>query len=558
MSITIGEYLLARLSEIGIRHVFGVPGDFNLWFLEQTIQSDSLKFIGCCNELNAAYAADGYARLNGISALVTTYGVGELASLAGVAGAYAERVPMVCISGTPPLHAMREGALLHHTMADGNYTNMWNCAREFTVAQARIEPSNARQEIDRVLRTCWIEKRPVYLQLPSDVAGVRTGPITVPLDLAFPRSDPKQFARALSQLSLRLAEASAPAILLDVDADRFGLTPLIESLAEALHLPIAHLAPAKGFVSEAHPLAIGLYRGARSSPEVRSAIENSDCLLCIGTRFTDVATGLFSHTLNAASMIDLYPFSLRTDKEFFNAVGAAELLAALLPGVTRRAPSTAISFVQQAPPPHAESKAQQPMTQVDFWHAMGTFLQAGDVIVSDTGTAGFASVNLALPSGVTYISQSIWGALGYGLPAALGACLAAPARRQLLFVGDGGLQMSVQELSTILWNHLKPIIFLLNNDGYTIERLIYGANSSYNDIRAWRYGQLVSTFNSEERAVVHSVRNHAELQSALQATSDASRAYLIEVFLPRMDAHEPLVRFARRAAEFDFPQILED
>ena len=149
MSISIGEYLLTGLSEMRVHHMFGVPGDFNLWFLEQTVRNSSINFVGCCNELNAAYAADGCSRLAGISALATTYGVGELASLSGVAGAYAERVPIVCIPGAPPLPSIQQRALLHHTLSDGNYENMLNCYREFTVAQARIEPANARQEIDR-------------------------------------------------------------------------------------------------------------------------------------------------------------------------------------------------------------------------------------------------------------------------------------------------------------------------------------------------------------------------------------------------------------------------
>jgi indolepyruvate decarboxylase len=108
MSISSADYVLTRLAEFGVRHMFGVPGDFNLWFLEQTIKNSDITFVGCCNELNAAYAADGCSRLAGVSALATTYGVGELASLAGVAGAYAERVPIVCITGAPPIHAMRE------------------------------------------------------------------------------------------------------------------------------------------------------------------------------------------------------------------------------------------------------------------------------------------------------------------------------------------------------------------------------------------------------------------------------------------------------------------
>jgi indolepyruvate decarboxylase len=157
---------------------------------------------------------------------------------------------------------------------------MLNCYREFTVAQARIEPANARQEIDRVLRTCWIEKRPVYLQLPSDVAGVRTEPITTPLDLGAPPSDPIQLTRATSRISERISQASVPAFLLDADTERFGLVQLIVLLAETNGIPMAHLIPAKGVIDETHPLAIGTYRGAGSSPEVRQAIEGRLLDLC--------------------------------------------------------------------------------------------------------------------------------------------------------------------------------------------------------------------------------------------------------------------------------------
>jgi indolepyruvate decarboxylase len=556
MSISIGQYLLARLSELGVRHMFGVPGDFNLWFLEQTIKDSSITFVGCCNELNASYAADGYSRLSGISALATTYGVGELASLSGVAGAYAERVPIVCITGAPPLPAIQQRALLHHTLSDGNYDNMMNCYREFTVAQARIEPTNARQEIDRVLRTCWLEKRPVYLQLPSDVAGVRTESVMAPLDLDFPPSDPQQLARAIARVSDRLSQASAPAFLLDADSERFDLAQLIVLLAETNGIPMAHLIPAKGVIDETHPLAIGIYRGAGSSAEVRRAIEGSDCLICVGTRFTDVATGLFTHQLNSRTIIDLQPFGLKVGDESFNAVGAAELLSGLLAKKhrTRTVPVTRHPKLI----PQKESRTDGAITQATFWHNVEKFLQPGDVLISDTGTSFFASSNLHLPEGTTFIGQPIWASLGYALPAVLGTCLAAPQRRHLLFLGDGAFQMTVQELSTISWRDLNPIIFLMNNDGYTIERLIYGTNSSYNDLNPWRYGRFPAAFDPRERAVIHHVRNEAELELALQATSDSSKPHLIEIFLPRMDAPEPIVKFAKRAAEFDFPQLLEE
>ena len=556
MSISIGQYLLSRLSELGVRHMFGVPGDFNLWFLEQTIRDGSISFVGCCNELNAVYAADGNARLSGVAALATTYGVGELASLSGVAGAYAERVPIVCITGAPPLSAMQQRLLLHHTLSDGNYDNMLNTYREFTVAQARIEPANARQEIDRVLRACWIEKRPVYLQLPSDVAAVSTDSITTPLDLGFPPSDPMQLARAVSRVSDRLSHARAPAFLLDADTERFDLAQLVVLLAEANGIPMAHLIPAKGVIDETHPLAIGIYRGAASSPEVRQAIEGSDCLICVGTRFTDVASGIFTHQLNSKAIIDLQPFGLKIGDESFNAVGAAELLSGLLATNHRvSAPSTTRHLRSMT---NIESRTNEPLTQVTFWHNVQKFLQPGDVVISDTGTSFFASSNLTLPEGTTFIGQPIWSSLGYALPAALGTCLAAPQRRHLLFLGDGAFQMTAQELSTILWRDLNPIIFLLNNDGYTIERLIYGADSSYNDLNPWRYGRFPAAVDPRERAIIHCVRNEAELELALQATSDSTKPHLVEIFLPRMDVPEPLARFAKKAAAFDFPQLLQN
>src|ERR1700724_1737932 len=421
-----------------------------------------------------------------------------------VAGAYAERVPIVCITGAPPLSAMQQRALLHHTLADGNYENMLNCYREFTVAQTRIEPTNARQEIDRVLRTCWIEKRPVYLQLPSDVAGVRTESITAPLDLDFPPSDSTQLARAISRVSDRISRATAPAFLLDAAAERFDLVELIVLLAEANGIPMAYLIPAKGVIDETHPLAIGIYRGAGYSPEVRQAIENSDCLICVGTRLTDVASGLFTHQLDSKSIIDLHPFGLRVGKESFNAVGAAELLSGLLTENRGTRPFWVNPSLRSVA--HVESGANASFTQATFWHCIENFLQPGDVLVSDAGTSFFASSNLNLREGTTFIGQPIWGALGYALPATLGTCLAAPERRHLLFLGDGAFQMTAQELSTILWRDLNPIIFLLNNDGYTIERLIYGADSSYNDIDPWRYGQFSAAVDPRERVLIHCVR----------------------------------------------------
>jgi indolepyruvate decarboxylase len=553
MRMSVGDFLLKRLAELGAQYLFGVPGDYNLWFLEQAERSNQIEFVGCCNELNAAYAADGFARLRGFSALITTYGVGELSAIAGVAGAYAERVPVVCIIGAPPLGAIEERALLHHTLGDGNFVNMLSSHRDFAVAQTRIEPANARWEIDRVLRTCWVEKRPVYLQLPSDVPAVTIEVPEEPLQLTAPTSDPTQLVLAIERIATRMAEADLPAILLDADVDRFGLTKPIVRLIEAHSIPFATLPAAKALIDESHELHLGTYRGAASSPEVRVAIESADCLLGVGARFTDTATGFFSHRLRSEALINIRAFDVTVGTTHVPGVAGAELLSALVKAV--RVKLRRILPPRLQPPIRLPPQFRQSLTQDRFWQRMQDFIRPGDVVLADIGTSSAGTAGLRMPNGVAVIGQPLWAAVGYALPALLGTLLAAPRRRQLLFIGDGAFQMTAQELSTILRRGLKPIIFLVNNNGYTIERLILGPGSSYNDINQWRYAEAASFFDTRDQAIAYRVRTEDELEDALTAARDQEALVLIELVMSRLDALGPLVNFAQRCAEFNFPQL---
>jgi indolepyruvate decarboxylase len=546
--MSVGDFLLKRLAELDARYLFGVPGDYNLWFLEQAERSNHIEFVGCCNELNAAYAADGFARLRGLSALVTTYGVGELSAIAGVAGAYAERVPIVCIIGAPPLGAIEERALLHHTLGDGNFLNMLSSHRDFSVAQTRIEPANARWEIDRVLRSCWLEKRPVYLQLPSDVPAITIEAPEEPLHLAAPTSDPTQLVLAIERIVTRISEADAPAILLDADVARFGLTKPIMRLVQAHSIPFATLPSAKALIDESHELHLGTYRGAASPPEVRRAIENADCLVCVGVRFTDVATGFFSDRLHSDKLVHIRAFEATIGTVHVPGVTGFEVLSALVKALPVK-PHRVLPLRPQ-PPTRLPSRFNQWLTQERFWRRMQDFIQAGDVVLADIGTCSAGTSGLRMPDGVAVIGQPLWAAVGYGLPALLGTLLAAPRRRQLLFIGDGAF-----ELSTILRRGLKPIIFLVNNNGYTIERLILGPGSSYNDINQWRYAEAASFFDARDQAIAYTVRTEDELDAALAIARDQEALVLIELVMSRLDAPAPLAHFAQRCAEFNFPWL---
>ena len=551
MFIEIGEFLNLRLKQMGIQHLFGVPGDFNLSYLEQVEADSELEFIGNCNELNAAYAADGYARINGFAALATTYGVGDLSAINGIAGAYAENVPLVHISGIPPLHAVQKGILVHHTLVDGNYDNIMNCMKEFTVAQTRLTPANAAFEIDRVLRQCFLDRRPVHIQLASDITHVKIEVDEQPLDLSYPSVDPDVLQSAVSRLCEVLARAKKPALLIDNEASVFGVTSLLNDLSQKCSIPFASMSTAKNIMDEGSARYVGTYVGGASQAHVRNTIEQSDCLIGVGVRFTDVGTAVFTHKIATENYIEIKPYGLNIFGQDYPGIEIGQLLVELNKKVAaRKAPSSVVeksvhSSVKDVP-------EQQKLSQDVLWQSIAGFLKEDDVIIGEVGTSNSALSGLKLPATAKYISQPLWGSIGYTLPALLGSSLAAPERRQILFIGDGSFQLTVQELSTIIRHGLKPIIFLLNNGGYTIERLIMGENAAYNDIQNWNYTAIPSVFNGGQDHSTYVVETVGQLKTVLDNVEQNQGLTFVELKLPAMDAPASLKKFAEVIARFDY------
>lgn len=566
MFIEIGCYLNQRLTELGIEHIFGVPGDFNLTYLEQIEADTTIDFIGNCNELNAAYAADGYARMKGFGALLTTYGVGDLSAINGVAGAYAEKVPVVVISGIPPLHAVQQGALLHHTLVDGNYQNILNCMKEFTVAQTRITPENAAAEIDRVLRQCLIEHRPVYIQLPSDITHVKIKVDGGALDLSKPQSDPEVLTHVMQLLCEKLSQSKKPALLIDHDAHTFQVTTLLQQLAEKCAIPYACLNTTKNIMDEHSSLYAGVYVGAVGPADCKKLIEQSDCLIGIGVRLSDVGSGYFTHQLDFSNYIDIKQYSVTIDQENYTGVEIQQLLKHWIERVAPRKvtkPTLTTPLVQQSVALKSENQSDstlvtaqneqhKPLTQQQLWQAVGPFLREDDVIIGEVGTSNAALSTLKLPRKARYIAQPLWGSIGYTLPALLGSMLAAPHRRHVLFIGDGSIQLTMQELSTIIRHDLKPIIFVLNNGGYTIERLILGEKAKYNDIQNWKYTEMLKVFNGTGQYDTYQVKNLSELQKTLAQLAQNMNLGMVELQLPAMDAPMNLFKFADLVARYDY------
>ncbi|MGC8043065.1 alpha-keto acid decarboxylase family protein [Salmonella enterica] len=540
---TVADYLLDRLAGCGIGHLFGVPGDYNLQFLDHVIDHPTLRWVGCANELNAAYAADGYARMSGAGALLTTFGVGELSAINGIAGSYAEYVPVLHIVGAPCSAAQQRGELMHHTLGDGDFRHFYRMSQAISVASAILDEQNACFEIDRVLGEMLAARRPGYIMLPADVAKKTAIPPTQAL--ALPVHEAQSGVETAFRYHARqcLMNSRRIALLADFLAGRFGLRPLLQRwMAET---PIAHatLLMGKGLFDEQHPNFVGTYSAGASSKEVRQAIEDADRVICVGTRFVDTLTAGFTQQLPAERTLEIQPYASRIGETWFN-LPMAQAVSTL------RELCLECAF---APPP--TRSAGQPvridkgeLTQESFWQTLQQYLKPGDVILVDQGTAAFGAAALSLPDGAEVVVQPLWGSIGYSLPAAFGAQTACPDRRVILIIGDGAAQLTIQEMGSMLRDGQAPVILLLNNDGYTVERAIHGAAQRYNDIASWNWTQISPALNAAQQAECWRVTQAIQLAEVLERLARPQRLSFIEVMLPKADLPE-LLRTVTRALE---------
>ncbi|MGW7551537.1 alpha-keto acid decarboxylase family protein [Streptomyces rimosus] len=546
--VTVAAYLLRRLRELGVAHLFGVPGDYNLGFLDQVADSPDHAWVGTCNELDAAYAADGYARLRGAAALVTTFGVGELSAVNGVAGAYAESVPVVAVTGTPATTVATAGRPVHHTLMDGDYGHFGRMFAEVTVARADLTADNAPAEIDRVLRAMVRQSRPVHLNLPTDVVLARVPAPDEPLLAAAEPVDEGLLRDFLASCARMLDGARSVTVLAGHEAERYGLRGPLRELLAAAPVRSAVFSSGKGVLDETAAGFAGTYTGEISDKRARSAVEDADCLILVGAPVSDSVTGGFSHHFAPERTIELRPSRAAAGRAVYEGIGMAEAVGGL--GEVLRAVRLPV------PDGYGEGVAcpsvvgGDELTQRHLWSAVGSFLPEGSVLVAEQGTAFYGAQEVPLPADGRFVGQPLWGSIGYTLPATLGTALAAPERRSVLVIGDGSLQLTAQELGTMARYGAAPVIVVVNNDGYTVERAIHGATASYNDIAAWDYTALPAAFGAGPGTVAVRVTTPAELADALAlAARTPHELVLIEAVLPREDAPELLTALARRFAE---------
>lgn len=498
---TIGNYLATRLEQIGMKHYFMVPGDYNLVLLDQLLANTNMKQIGCCNELNASYAAEGYARVHGCSAVVTTMNVGSFSALNGIAGAYAERLPVIIVASGYNTNDASANHIVHHSLGTHDFSYQYEMFKYVTCAAVRIvHPDNAPSMIDHAIRTAMRERKPAYIEIAcnlSDAPSVRPGPyeaIMVPEE-----SNSYALAAAVDRATAMLAGAKKPVLLAGAHLRSYGAIEAFRDVAEALGCAVAVMPDAKGFFPEDHPQYIGIYWGPTSSPGCEAVIDWADLILAAGPVFSDYTTVGWTGEPPAERLIDVQARGVRfPDAEYTN-VAIAEFLAGLTKNVhANDATLTQYHRIVTVPaeqPAAVDGSAQ--LTRAELWRQIGQDLDPQSTLLCETGDSWYNGTFTRLPGGARFEIEMQWGSIGWAVGAAFGYAMGLePDRRLVAVIGDGSFQLTAQEVANMIRYGQETLIFLVNNRGYVVESAIH--DGPYNYIKNWDYAGLIDAWNAED------------------------------------------------------------
>jgi indolepyruvate decarboxylase len=535
---SIGEYLIRRLQGYGIADCFGIPGDYIL-SLYAMLEQSPINMVGCTSEDCAGFAADAYARVHGMGALCVTYCVGGLSVCNAIACAYAEKSPVVMITGSPGLRERIHNPLLHHMVR--NFRTQYDVFEKLCIAGTELDnPVTAFHEIDRVLAACQRFKRPVYIEIPRDMVHVR--PEARPLyESPSAVSDPRALNEAVEEAAHRIENARQPVLLLGVEIHRFGLQDLALKLAEQANIPMAATMLGKGVVGETHPLYMGLYEGAIGREEITRYVEASDCVVMLGTFMTDINLGIYTAELDIGDCIYVTSEQLRIRHHHYHDVRLHDFMRKLTDrGLNRQRP--------QPPAPTEwkresfELRPEAPITITRLMQRLDEQLDDNTIVIADVGDALFASTELTTRNRTEFIAPAYYTSMGFAVPGALGAQIARPQARVVAVVGDGAFQMTGMELSTLVRRNMPVIVIVLNNGGYGTERLLHPGDFRFNDIHSWQYDQLPMVLGG---GTGYMVRTEGDFDAALVAAwTDRSGPSILHVHLDPQDRSRALDRLA--------------
>lgn len=531
---TVGSFLFDYIRAKGAAHVFGIPGDFALPTF-RWLQKSGLGIVTLTHEPSVGFAADGYARVHGFGVALVTYCVGGLNMLNSVACAYAEKSPLLVISGGPSPADRKADGLLHHKVR--TFDTQRRIYEEVTCANAVLsDPETAAEEIMRVIDAVLEHCRPGYLEIPYDVVDM---PIKLPTIRNTPlaQSDAENLAAMMEDTLTMIANAKQPVIIADVELHRHGLTDLALKVAETFNIPIASTLLSKSIVSENHPLFIGVYSGSLSESSVQRYVEDSDCILMLGAFITDVFLGMNTAKINRKHTLIATTEKMRIGYRSYEQVLFKDFLTQLAASNAAKKPLGSLPKPAATPKPLAQSERENPLSIEQFFRILGLNTGEDATIVCDTGDALLGAMGLRTATPSNFLSDAYYLSMGFAVPASIGVMAAEPHARVFAIVGDGAFQMTGIELSTAAKYNMKPIVFVLNNDGYGTQRHIL--DGPFNEIQRWDYTKLTDLIRHGKSWKVDTC---GALEDAIHAAIKADTLALIEVTIPRDDCSPALRR----------------
>ncbi len=551
MTYTVGSYLAARLSQIGLKHHFAVAGDFNLVLLDQLLTNKNLQQIYCSNELNCGYSAEGYARAQGAAAAVVTFSVGALSAFNAIAGAYAENLPVILVSGAPNTHDRATEHVLHHTLGTHDFLYQLEIAKKITCAAVSITSAvDAPYQIDYAIRTALRERKPAYIDIACNIAAApcaAPGPISAVIDEE--PSDRETLEAAVAAAADFLRGKQKPVLLIGSKLRAAGAEKQAIALADALGCSVAVMAAAKSFFPEDHPQFVGIYWGEISAPGAREIVDWSDSVVCIGTIFNDYSTVGWTAMPSGPGVLTADLKRVHLEGHDFSQIHLRDFLSALARKVEKR-DATMIEYarIRSERPPENPANPDAKLMRAEVVRQIRPLITADTTVIAETGDSWFNGMALKLPGGARFEIEMQWGSIGWSVPATFGYAMGAPSRRVIALIGDGSFQLTAQEVAQMIRQKLPVIIFLINNHGYTIEVEIH--DGPYNNIKNWDYAGLIEAFNAEDgcgrglRAT-----NGAELTKAIRAAlANRDGPTLIECVIDRDDCTSDLISRGRLVA----------
>ncbi|NOS81342.1 MAG: alpha-keto acid decarboxylase family protein [Nitrospira sp.] len=539
---TIGSAVIDRLHQLGVRHIFGIPGDYVL-SLYQLIEASPIQHIGTTREDCAGFAADAYARINGIGAVCVTYCVGGLNTVNAIACAYAERSPVVLLTGSPGLSERVRTPYMHHMVRD--FSTQREVFEKITVAAISLDdPSTAEREMDRAFAALLRYRRPIYIEIPRDLVHTPLPRPLQPLSLDDEPSDTAALDEAIAEVRAMLAVAKRPAILAGAEIARFGLQDDLTGLVERLNVPIASTLLGKSVIREDHPLYVGIYGGFIARDEVQQFINQSDCLLILGSILSDVEDlTADSPLMTGGRTIHATADRIAIKHHRYDTIRFQDFVRALvtnpLPSFPSRPLPAPLAIAQDAPAPDA------PVTLAGLFRHLDSLLNKNTLVIADVGESLFAAADLHVHQRFEFLSPAYYTSMGFAVPAAVGASFADPTLRPIVLVGDGAFQMTGTELSTAVRFGQTPIVIVLNNRGYSTEREIL--EGPFNDVHEWHYDRICDLIGG---GVGTRISTQGEFERGLiAALADSSRLHVMNVLLNPADRSAGMVRLAHRLAK---------